>query len=421
MTYTRMLAGLMLMAALWLTPVAQAAESDVTTIRVWGGWGTFRDGTLVRIIDLFESAHPNIDVETQEVVGDMDALLVQILGGAAPDIYMVRAEAMPGFIDEGLVYDLTPFFARDLDLEEYLPAWGAMSRNGRYYGVPAEGGGYREDAMYVNRDIFARAGIAPPGAEIDEALTFSEWGELARRLTIDRDGNGEPEQWGTHFRTTRWYFFLPSNGVNVFAEGHADTLIDTPQAIEVLDVLQRLHHYDRVSAPNSYWFEDQGNVAMNILWRSRLAVTPETIGDKFDWSVAPMPAGEAGSVGLTKMNPFAMNPHTAHPEEAWAFLRFTLSEAAQRENAVEGRATVLRSVALDPEFVFVDGPPYNLMPFLGGKAEDVTMQFEPSGVRRPAAINEILGQLWKGEIPATTAAQRMAEVWRGALSQRRAD
>ena len=74
------------------------------------------------------------------------------------------------------------------------------------------------------------------------------------------------------------------------------------------------------------WFENEGNVAMNILWRPRLAVTPQTIGDIFDYSVAPMPAGKAGSVGLTKMNPLAINSHTKNMEAAWKYLRFWLSE-----------------------------------------------------------------------------------------------
>lgn len=402
-----------LLAAL-LAPAAVAQEGEPVTITVWGGWGTFKD-TLVKIIDVFEKEHPDIRVETHEIVGDMDALIVQILGGTAPDIYMVRAEAMGGFIHEGLVLDLTPYFERDIDLDDFLPAWGSMYRNGRYYGVPSEGGGYRTDAMYVNRDIFAKAGMEPPGPNIEDALTYEEWIETARRLTIDVDGDGEPEQWGTHFRTTRWYHFLPSNGVTLFTEDYSDTMIDTPEAIEVLDVLQKLHHTYRVSAPNSYWFESQGNVAMNILWRSRLAVAEENIAGRFDWSVAPLPAGRAGSVGLTSMNPFAINPFSRNPEAAWTFLRFVLSEPAQRIIAEEGRATVLRSVALSPEFMLTDGPPYSIMPFIGGQAVDATLFQEPSGVTRPAAINQALNQLWQGEIAPRTAAEQMAAAWRAVL------
>jgi multiple sugar transport system substrate-binding protein len=345
----------------------------------------------------------------------MQALTVQIIGGVAPDLYMVRSENMPSFVSQGFVSDLSAYYKRDIRLNDFLPAWGSMFFNGRYYGVPVEGGGYREDAMFVNRDIFEQAGMQPPGPEIKDALRFDKWTELARRLTIDRNNDGTPEQWGTHFRTSRWYFFLPSNGVNVFTDDFTDTQIDKPASIEVLDYLQKLQVGYKVSAPDSYWFENKGNVAMNIYWRARLAVTPDTIGNKFDYSVAPMPAGRAGSVGLTKMNPITMNPKAQHKEEAWRFLRYLLSEPAQRVQASEGRATLLRSVALDPKLVYTDKPPYNLMPFLGGAAVDATMQFEPAGITRPKAVNDALSELWKGNIPASTAATQMAQAWRSVL------
>jgi len=396
--------------------LAQGASNDPVTIRIWGGWGHFRETTFLKVVEAFEKAHPNIKVELQEINGDMEGLQVQLVGGVAPDIYMVRAESMPVFVSEGLALDITEYYERDINLDDYLPAWGSVLFNGRFYGAPAEGGGYREDAMFINRNIFNEAGIVAPGPNVEDALTFAEWFELARRLTIDRDGDGTPEQWGTHFRTTRWYFFLPSNGVNVFTDDWSDTLIDTPEAIEVLDWLQRIHV--SYNAPDTYWFENRANVAMNIYWRARVSAgAPENIQDKFDWSVAPMPAGKAGSVGLTKMNPFVINPSTQHPEEAWAFLRFFLSETGQRINADDDRAIVLKSVALDPKYVFLERPPYNMMPFLGGDAVDAMLQFEPAGVRRPQAVSDALNRLWRNQIPAATAARQMAEAWRNVLKK----
>ena len=408
---------LVLSAPFLAAPVlAQAPPQpeEVVTVTLWGGWGHFRETTLLKVIDAFHAAHPGIRIELQEFTGDMEALQVRLVGGVAPDIYMVRAESMPLFVAQGWARDLTELYERDIVLDDYLPAWGSVLFNGRFYGAPAEGGGYREDAMFVNRDIFARAGMLPPGPNIEDALTFQEWLEIARRLTIDRDGDGSPEQWGTHFRTTRWYFFLPSNGVNVFTDDYSDTLIDTPEAVEVLDILQEIH--TNYSAPDTYMFENQANVATNIYWRSRVSAgAPENIQDKFDWSVAPMPAGKAGSVGLTKMNPFVINPQAEHLEEAWAFLRFFLSEEGQTINAEDDRAVLLKSVALNPKYVFLDRPPYNLMPFVGGAAVDAMLQFEPAGVRRPQAVSEALSALWRSEIPAQTAARQMADAWRAAL------
>ncbi len=109
-----------------------------------------------KIVEAFEAAHPHIRVEYQEVPGDMQGLQVQLIGGVAPDIYMVRAENMPVFVSRRVAHDLTALYERDISVEDYLPAWGSVLFDGRFYGVPAEGGGYREDAMFVNRDSSPR-------------------------------------------------------------------------------------------------------------------------------------------------------------------------------------------------------------------------------------------------------------------------
>ncbi len=408
-----------LFAAALLAATASGQGTEPVTISIWGGWGHFEDATLPKVIEAFEKAHPHIRVERRQITGDMEGLMVQLIGGVAPDIYMVRAESMPTFVAQGLAYDITPFIERDLVMDDYLAAWSSARYDGRYYGIPAEGGGYREDGIFVNRDIFNKAGIEIPSPDPAEALTFDEWTQLSIRLTQDVDGDGTPEQWGTHFRTTRWYFFLPSNGVSVFNEDWSDTYIDTPEAIEVLDILQKLLVEYKVVSPDTYLFEREGNVAMNIYWQPRVSSgARENIGDKFDWSVAPMPAGKAGSVGLTKMNPFVINPDTQHAEAAWEFLRFFLSEEGQRIVADDNRAVVLKSVALAPEYVYLDYPPYNLLPFVAGDAVDVMYQFEPPGVTRPQAVSQALNRLWRGEIPAQTAAEQMAAAWRAALASR---
>src|SRR5690554_1672815 len=94
----------LLVIALLSAPI-MAQENDVVTIRIWGGWGHFRETTFERVVEAFEAAHPNIRVQKEIITGDMEALKVQLLGGVAPDIYMVRAEQMPVFIDQGLAMD----------------------------------------------------------------------------------------------------------------------------------------------------------------------------------------------------------------------------------------------------------------------------------------------------------------------------
>lgn len=403
----------LIVTGLLATEIAGAAEP--VTLRVFMGWGSIP--TIVEIaVEHFEKTHPDVHIEPVEIVGDMDGLMVQLIGGAAPDVFMVRAEHLASFATKDLLLDLTSRFERDMDMDDYLPMFTPSMVDGRYYGIPAEGGGYRTEGMYVNRDIFREAGIQIPGPKIEDALTFEAWRDLAKRLTIDSDGDGIPEQWGTNFRTSRWEFFLPPNGVTIFNEDHSDTLVDTAEAIEVMRLLQDLRVTD-MSAPMDNVSFATGTVATTVLWRSRVASFKPEIQGAFDWSVAPIPAGKAGSVGVIKMNTMAINADTPYPDLAWEFLQSYLSEPVQAAIAATGRAVALRSVALNPDLVISDVPPYDISSFLYGDSVSVLLNEPPSGMVRPQAVTDALSRLWAGEISPEAAAQIMAESWRNALKE----
>ena len=154
-----------------LAPAALAQSDEVVTIRVWGGWGHFRETTFQRVVEAFEAAHPNIRVEQQQVTGDMEGLMVQLLGGVAPDVYMVRAESMPLFISEGLAMDITPFVERDLNSDDYLPGLGPDDAERQV--LRHAGGGRVPGGCHVHQQgHLLKAGIPIPSPDPNEALTF---------------------------------------------------------------------------------------------------------------------------------------------------------------------------------------------------------------------------------------------------------
>lgn len=398
-----------------------AAEQPgkVTTISVYRGWGTDRELISAAIVE-FEKAYPNIKVEIHDIADAdyMTALMVQLASGVGPDIFMIQAPDAGKFIQSGAVLDLTSYFKRDIKLSDFLPAFASMTYKGHYYGVPLSGGGYRTDALYINRDIFNANGLPIPDPAIEKAISYQQFRDLAKKLYLDQQGDGKPERWGTYFGTDRWMNWLPSNGVSIFNEDYTDTLLDKPEAIEVLQFLQDMIIKDRTVDPKAYGFAPQ-RVAYEITWRDRVAANQKNTAITFDWSVAPQPAGRAGSVGITSMHPFSISATTKYPDAAWEFLKFVMSRPMQILRAKDGRAVMLRSVALSSEFVMSNKPPYNMIPFLGGDAVDAVRNATPPGVQTPDVIAKTLASLWKGEIPAETAARTMADAWRIALKNRK--
>src|SRR5690606_37874614 len=112
--------------------------------------------------------------------------------------------------------------------------------DGTLYGLPGEGGGYRIAALYINRDLFRQAGLPIPGPRIEDALTMDETLEIARRLTIDRTGDGVPEQYGLNYTksVTHWKGWLPPNGARHFNDDKTEVWFDRPEVVEVLQFMQ---------------------------------------------------------------------------------------------------------------------------------------------------------------------------------------
>lgn len=86
-----------LFAAALLAATASGQGNEPVTISIWGGWGHFEDATLPKVIEAFEKAHPHIRVERRQITGDMEGLMVQLIGGVAPD----RSSAPLGAISSG--------------------------------------------------------------------------------------------------------------------------------------------------------------------------------------------------------------------------------------------------------------------------------------------------------------------------------
>jgi multiple sugar transport system substrate-binding protein len=72
----------------------------------------------------------------------------------------------------------------------------------------------------------------------------------------------------------------------------------------------------------------------------------------FDWAVAPFPKGPAGRATLVNSAGIVIGAGTAHPDEAWKFVRYVVSPEGQSVLASLGFAIpVTASVATGPAYL----------------------------------------------------------------------
>jgi multiple sugar transport system substrate-binding protein len=341
-----------------------------------------------------------------------EKLLVQIVSGSAPDIFYFERAALEKMVKAGGLLNLDKYYARDVKFADYIPAFGSGQVGNSLYAIPAMGGGYRIDGFFVNRDIFNAAGLPIPSPKIEQALTYKQLTEIARRLTIDKSGDGVPEQFGVQFELgENWRRWLPSNGAMIFNDAQNEVLVDRPEAIEVLQLLQDLNFRYRVQGGTF----SSGNVALTRANRGSITGYTANIGDKFDWSVAPVEAGRAGSVGSMNFNLVGISANTKYPDEAWKYLKYLISEQEQDWRAAQGLSAVLRkSIA---KYMKLSAPPYDLTPFLEGPTvERATRLDMPGGEPWPAEAVTIWSGILNGTVNPTVGAKQTAEILRGVLA-----
>jgi len=385
------------------SPIVSASEAK---LRFAVGWGSQPD-TFIPLIEEF-TKRTGIEIEPIVIPGSYhNAIMVQYASGVLPDLYMVDLVNFAYMVHIGAVLRLEEYYVRDqIDFNKYLPIFDSSRVNGVLYGFPAEGGGYRTDAMFINRDLFLEGGLAYPGPGIQDALTYDEVLTIARKLTRMRTGEEVPYQFGVWASLpTRWLTFVPGAGARIFNEDKSEILVNSPEMINLLRFFQDMKTNYAVFGGT---FES-GNVAMDIRFRAQGAVWVDAIGDRFDWSVAPFPAGPAGSIGTTRMNSLVISSNTQYPEEAWEFIKFLMSEKVQQQNAKTGRAVALRSAAVS--YLQSSGPPYDLRPFIEGPAVDwSTLLPPPGGVWPTAAVNNILNQTMSGQIAPESAVEQLEQL-----------
>ena len=72
----------------------------------------------------------------------------------------------------------------------------------------------------------------------------------------------------------------------------------------------------------------------------------------FAWDVAPMPIGPAGRVTSVTSGGFVISKQTKNAEAAWKFVKYGISEAAQKRMSELGFAIpILEKVAQSPVYM----------------------------------------------------------------------
>jgi len=286
----------------------------------------------------FTENNPNITVEPIQIPnGDyVTKLTAMSAADDMPDLGYMPNELGDTWSQEDKFVNLFEMLDKDDELkrEDFLDhiwfksspdtAWG-MSSAGECFG------------LYYNKDILAENGIESSPSKVEDALTWDEFLELAKKLTLDKNGKNaaDPDfdannikQYGIMFETwdAALTNFIASNGGEWLSADGKKFAMNSPEAAEAIQRLSDLINVYHV-APSP--LAAKSLPGLQVALQSK--VTAMIIGGqwinldlgnaKANYDIGVLPKMKK-SITVALSGASVVFKESKHPEEAWLLFKW---------------------------------------------------------------------------------------------------
>ncbi|GAA3547620.1 sugar ABC transporter substrate-binding protein [Kribbella ginsengisoli] len=297
------------------TATGAKASSGPATITFWG-WAKGTED----VVKAFNASHTDVKVNFEKIpsgiAGGYAKLTTAAKAGNAPDLFNVEYGALPDFVTQGHVADITSLVPDDLK-SKYLPqATQLTTLAGKTWALPLD---VAPQALFYRKDLFAKAGITPP-ATWDEFRAAGQ--KLKQRIPNSRIATFFPDDAGP-LEAFAW-----QSGARWFgtSDDSWNVRINGQDGKRVVDYWQGLISDDLVRVMPSFsqqWTAslEKGETAAYVGAAWGGGVLKGTVADQAGkWAVAPVPSwdGKPAS-GMLGGTTFAVSKDSKNAKAALTF------------------------------------------------------------------------------------------------------
>jgi multiple sugar transport system substrate-binding protein len=302
------------------------------------------------VIKDFEAQNPTVHVNLKVYDWSVGpAKIAQMVKqGHPPEIARVATTSIPQYVASGWIDPLdaqmTPEFRA-----QFIPTLidQAAQYQGRTFGLPIT---TSTRALYYNKALFARAGIASPPTSWDElradAVKISQLGGGVHGFGLQGAG---PDI------DVYYYYFLLGNGGQVLAPDGIRAAFDTPAGVQALGFLQSLQQAGATEPDPTT--QTRTNLESDFLaGRYGMILTATKLANQldkskpFDYGLAPIPYNtQPATIGV--VDSLVLFSHGGNKAAAWSFIQFLYQEKYRVRYALtEGVLPETIAAANDPAF-----------------------------------------------------------------------
>ncbi len=309
--------------------------------------GTLWDNGFKPIVALFEQQNPNIKWDGLAVgYGDMLTKLITLAaGGTPPDGTSADNTWVAEAVFRGLLQPIDDRIARAGQpaagwIADIFPArLNNYAVNGKHYALAIDMG---TSAIYYDKDLFDEAGIAYP----KPGWTWNDLWSMATKLT---QKNGTQKQYGFQYSTDDYWLYplYGSLGGTYFDKDLTKATFDASASETALQTLLDARvksnvtpYGDEATAISKQANGKQpftlGLYGMDHEWIGLIAYLHDKGVAVKNWDVAPIPTGGPAQVQIVGGQGFVIVQGAKHPDEAWTWNTFMVSDEVQKMLGVNG-------------------------------------------------------------------------------------
>lgn len=229
------------------TPSGQESEGKVS-LTFWHGYTEADGGVLDGIVENFNASQDAIEIKTETKTWAVidDTLLPALSSNNGPDIVALTSDRLPVYATKKALVNLDDFYADPASNTDALKpeAVDMETVNGTKYGVPS---GFVPLSVIYNKTLFAEAGVTT------FPTTWDEWVDASKKLTLDTNGDGTPEQYGLALPDNAtvgngvWPSLFAGGGGSITSDDGTEATIDSPENVETLTYWANAIRNDKIS------------------------------------------------------------------------------------------------------------------------------------------------------------------------------
>ncbi len=319
-------------------------STNRTTITFWHSFVSSTIPSWDKLVEKFETEHPDIHINSQYIpTGDalIQKLITAIQSKTAPDISWIHADYLGDLVNANAIYKMSEFIKGenglpDSVIQDIYPALLKYSSwQDTLYSLPMEATNL---GLVYNKEHFRQAGLDAdkPPKDWDELKSF------ARKLTIDKDGDGKNDQLGfftpiypasgplNGWMVWQWMPFIWQAGGYLINEEQTRVLFNSEPGVQALTFWKDLYTAVKMSTFTTDYDVAfaAGRISMAMDGPWNLPRFKDLLKN-IDWAVAPLPEGPAKKATVAGGEYLAIFKQSKNPQAAWAFLKWMIRPDVQ--------------------------------------------------------------------------------------------